>query len=44
MLALIPDPALVPLIKPYVHHSSEEVETSAAAAILKILERSGYTH
>jgi HEAT repeat protein len=44
MLALIPDPALVPRIKPFVHHSSEEVETSAAAAILTILERSGYTH
>ena len=42
MLALIPDPSLVPLIQPYLNNGSTKVRTSAAAAIFEILERSGY--
>lgn len=42
MMALIPDPSLVPSIEPYLLHESKEVQTSAAAAIFEILDRSGY--
>jgi HEAT repeat protein len=41
MLALIPDPSLVPSIEPYLAHDNEEVQTSAAATIFRILERVG---
>jgi HEAT repeat protein len=44
MLALIPDPSLVPSIEPYLAHDNEEVQTSAAATIFRILERAGYAH
>jgi HEAT repeat protein len=42
MLALIADPELVLSIEPYLEHDNEEIRTTAASAIIQIVERSGY--
>jgi HEAT repeat protein len=41
LMALVPDPSLVPVIEPYLMNDDHEKRTLAAAAILSILERSG---
>lgn len=40
LLALVPDPALVGLIEPFLKHDDDDVRTMAAAAIISILDRS----
>ena len=40
-MALVPDPALVPVIEPFLASDDHVKRTLAAAAILSILERSG---
>ena len=37
---MIPNPALVGLIEPYLEHEEDEIRTLAAVAIFSILERS----
>jgi hypothetical protein len=41
LMALVPDPALVAIIEPFLMNDDHEKRTLAAAAILSILERSG---
>jgi HEAT repeat protein len=41
LLALIPDPALVPIIRPYLDSGNNELRCEAAAAILTIVKESG---
>lgn len=43
LMAFVPDPALVAVIKPYLMNDDHEKRILAAAAILSILERSGNT-